>query len=123
MWDNHLITIQIPVVGRHCSGQDDQIDIGTYTDIESAVIVNDAFCILNSKHQYLTLLQPYDEQFFHALSVGKFNRGRSQEMRLIEIINEKFPVLQNSTKYRQKRRRMEGNEENVNQQPPHLGTF
>lgn len=73
-------------LGQLCSKLDQQLDIGTYVDQESAVIVNDVHEILNNRFLRLTLIRPDDIYYFHLLTVTKFVRGGHMDIPIMEIM-------------------------------------
>jgi len=77
---------------KRCSGGNAHIELGTYADQESAIIVNDAHEILYGRTNRLLVLVPGDEEFFSSLMLRRFCRGRIEMHRLTEVLREKLVV-------------------------------
>mmetsp|Transcript_13995 Transcript_13995/g.52279 ORF Transcript_13995/g.52279 Transcript_13995/m.52279 type:complete len:1062 (-) Transcript_13995:345-3530(-) len=77
---------------KRCSGGNAHIELGTYADQESAIIVNDAHEILYGRTSRLLVLVPGDEEYFGSLMLRRFCRGRIETHRLTEVLREKLVV-------------------------------
>jgi hypothetical protein len=73
---------------RTCSGLPILIELGSYADVESALLVNDVHEILQNRTRQLHLLVPGDIEYAQSLTVRK--RGGLHENMLIHIIQERL---------------------------------
>jgi len=62
---------------------------GSYMDQESAILVNDAYAILNNKTRCLLILQRSDQPFLSRFVVHRFHNNKPQTINLMDIIDEK----------------------------------
>ena len=82
--------VQVPYrvrICRTCSKQKETIDLGTYADLESALLINDAHEILNSRFNHLHLLCPDDLSFLSYITVRK--RGEFYDQPLCHILQQR----------------------------------
>ena len=56
-------------VCKTCCKQDNHIELGTYVDQESAVLINDVHEILQERYDKLLVLTKEDRSFLHVLQV------------------------------------------------------
>jgi hypothetical protein len=73
---------------RTCSGLPILVELGSYADVESALLVNDVHEILQNRTRQLHLLVPSDIEYAHTLTVRK--RGGQHENMLVHIIQERL---------------------------------
>ena len=73
---------------RTCSGLPTLIELGSFADVESALLVNDAHEIQNGRTKQLHLLVKGDCSFFHMLSVRC--RGSSYDMPLSQVLGARI---------------------------------
>jgi hypothetical protein len=75
---------------KTCCGEPGHIELGTYNDQESAILVNDAFEIIQGRYHRLLVLQPDDQKYFHLLQVQRCDRSKGKEMvSLLDVIAER----------------------------------
>lgn len=87
--DVPLTTYRVRIC-KTCCGETGHIELGTYNDQESAMLVNDAFEILQGRFERLLVLRPEDQPFFHRLAVQRCDRSKGKELvGLLEVIAER----------------------------------
>jgi hypothetical protein len=75
---------------RGCSGET-CIELGSYTDQESAILINDAHEILAERYHRLLVLTPADAPYLSTLFARRHSkRGRVEEKPILEILKEKI---------------------------------
>lgn len=96
----HHISITTPVkdgppsyrvrVCKTCCQNDGHIELGTYIDQESAILVNDVHEILNERFDKLILLRPDDREFLHLLHARKYDRHRGKDFsNILSMLSER----------------------------------
>eukprot|EP01041_Mallomonas_annulata_P012219 gene12219-25652_t len=82
---------------RRCTGHDQTIDLGTYTDIESAVLVNDAHEICNGRFDKLLALRPQDRPYFCRLTANTCSRRKlNSRQHVLDIIEWRRKKIMNN---------------------------
>ncbi|CAM9402726.1 unnamed protein product [Choristocarpus tenellus] len=76
-------------VCKSCCGESVHMELGTYMDQESALLVNDVHEILMGRTDQLLLLRPEDKPFLGMLWARRYHKGKVQKMRILEVIAEK----------------------------------
>lgn len=87
--DFPLTTYRVRIC-KTCCGETGHIELGTYNDQESAMLVNDAFEIMQGRYNRLLVLRPEDQQYFDRLYVQRCDRSKGKEqVGLLEVIAER----------------------------------
>src|SRR3546814_14707697 len=80
-WSSDVCSSDLRVrVCKSCSGLPKLLELGSYADLESAVLVNDGYELLQGRTQKLHLLMPHDTEFLTLLTVRR--HARSEERRV-----------------------------------------
>jgi hypothetical protein len=75
---------------KTCCGETCHIELGTYNDQESAILVNDAYEIMEGRFSRLSVLCPEDQLYFNRLSVQRCDRSKGKEqVGILEVIAER----------------------------------
>jgi hypothetical protein len=77
-------------VCKRCCGGTTHIELGTYTDQESALLVNDAHEILAGRTDKLLVLRPDDREYLGMLRAKRYNKGKEIDVGITEILAEKW---------------------------------
>jgi hypothetical protein len=87
--DYPLTTYRVRIC-KTCCGETGHIELGTYNDQESAILVNDAFEITEGRFSRLSVLCPEDQPYFNRLSVQHCDRAKGDEqVGILEVIAER----------------------------------
>lgn len=79
---------------KTCCQENCHIELGTYADQESAILVNDAFEIMSNRLDKLLVLTPADGQYLHLLTAKKVDRTKGKEtISVLELLSERSPTV------------------------------
>ena len=87
---------------RTCSGMSNLLELGSYTDVESALLINDAHELMQGRYKNLHLLCRDDANYLNRLSVRK--RGSSHDLPLLQVLQER--IVKNSSNEQNKGKRL-----------------
>lgn len=73
---------------RKCSGLQSLLELGSYSDVESALLINDAYEILQGRYKNLHLLRQEDLNDLKSINVKR--RGTSVEVPLLQVLKERL---------------------------------
>lgn len=73
---------------RSCSKMHGLMELGSYADLESALLVNDAHEILNGRYKHLHLLSERDEKYIKYINVRR--RGASTDIPVLQALNDRL---------------------------------
>jgi hypothetical protein len=80
---------------KTCCQEDSHIELGTYVDQESAILVNDTFEILNERLDRLIVLRVEDRADLHHLVAKKYDRSKGRDYACImELISERVSAIE-----------------------------
>ena len=75
---------------KTCCQENGHIELGTFVDQESAILINEAHEILNKRFDKLCLLRKEDEPYLSHLTARKYDRTRGRDgTPLLELLAEK----------------------------------
>jgi hypothetical protein len=75
---------------KTCCRENGHIELGTFVDQESAILINEAHEILHKRFDKLCLLRKEDEAYLPQLTARKYDRSRGREgTPLMELLSEK----------------------------------
>eukprot|EP01041_Mallomonas_annulata_P005598 gene5598-11284_t len=81
-------------VCKTCCQGDSHIELGTYVDQESAIIVNDAHEIMHDRFSKLAVLRKEDKLYLNFLTVRKYDRHHGEEISpVLELIAERTSTI------------------------------
>jgi hypothetical protein len=87
-------------VCKTCCRDEGHIELGTYCDQESAILVNDSHEIMNNRHEKLAFLRKEDESHLYLLSARKFDRsnrgsrgGGLDRTNILELLTERLAAV------------------------------
>lgn len=64
---------------KTCCQENTHIELGTYVDQESAILVNDTYEILQNRFDKLIVLRKEDRPFLHLLTAKKYDRAKGKD--------------------------------------------
>jgi hypothetical protein len=70
---------------KTCCQEESHIELGTYVDQESAILVNDTFEIMNQRLDKLTVLRREDQPHLHFLVAKKYDRSKGRDYACILV--------------------------------------
>lgn len=73
---------------RSCSGLPTLLELGSYADEESAMLLNDAHEIMQGRTKQLHILVPEDVKYLGTLAIRR--RGATQDLPLLNILQERL---------------------------------
>lgn len=80
---------------KTCCQEDSHIELGTYVDQESAILVNDTFEILNDRLDRLIVLRVEDKPDLHHLVAKKYDRSKGRDYAcILELISERISAIE-----------------------------
>lgn len=75
---------------KTCCQGSGHIELGTYVDQESAILVNDVHEIIKHRYDKLTLLRQEDEPYLEKLTARRYDRNRGKDVcSILHILTEK----------------------------------
>lgn len=87
---------------RTCSGLSNLLELGSYTDVESALLINDAHELMQGRFKNLHLLCRDDFNYLHHLTVRK--RGSLSDQPLLQVLRER--IMKNTSNEQNKGKRI-----------------
>jgi hypothetical protein len=86
---------------KTCCQGSSHIELGTYVDQESAILVNDVHEIIKGRHEKLTLLRKEDEPYLDQLTARRYDRNRGKDIcSIVSILAEKQMSQENEKRSR-----------------------
>ena len=80
---------------KTCCQEDSHIELGTYVDQESAILVNDTFEILNERLDRLIVLRIEDKPDLHHLVAKKYDRSKGRDYAcILDLISERISAIE-----------------------------
>eukprot|EP00428_Durinskia_dybowskii_P081986 CAMPEP_0170425514 /NCGR_PEP_ID=MMETSP0117_2-20130122/38148_1 /TAXON_ID=400756 /ORGANISM="Durinskia baltica, Strain CSIRO CS-38" /LENGTH=987 /DNA_ID=CAMNT_0010684487 /DNA_START=155 /DNA_END=3118 /DNA_ORIENTATION=+ len=80
---------------KTCCQEDSHIELGTYVDQESAILVNDTFEILNDRLDRLIVLRVEDKPDLHHLVAKKYDRSKGRDYAcILDLISERIAAIE-----------------------------
>lgn len=99
---------------KTCCHENCHIELGTYADQESAILVNDAFEIMHQRTDKLLVLRAEDQPYLHRLMAKKVDRVKGKEYSsIIELIGERAYTVATPSSESRKRKSI-GSQEDLN---------
>ena len=77
-------------VCRNCTSSDDTIYLGSYTDLESAILVNDAHELMHNRNAHTHVMTPQDMHFVESLTVTRTWRNNTFQVNLLHLLQERL---------------------------------
>jgi hypothetical protein len=71
---------------RTCSGLPHLLELGSYSDLESATLVNDVHEFLNNRTRHLHVITEDDIRYIDQISVTRTWRHERSEVKLLELL-------------------------------------
>lgn len=75
---------------RNCTSSDDTVYLGSYTDLESAILVNDAHELMHNRSNHIHVLTSQDMQFIESLTVTRTWRNNTYHVNLLHLLQERL---------------------------------
>ena len=86
-------------VCKTCCKNDSHIELGTYVDQESAVLVNDVHEILQERYDKLLLLNKEDKPYLHLFVAKKYDRHKGRDYcSILKILSERLNPIDDKKK-------------------------
>eukprot|EP00601_Ochromonadales_sp_CCMP2298_P032429 CAMPEP_0173338866 /NCGR_PEP_ID=MMETSP1144-20121109/8029_1 /TAXON_ID=483371 /ORGANISM="non described non described, Strain CCMP2298" /LENGTH=190 /DNA_ID=CAMNT_0014284675 /DNA_START=259 /DNA_END=827 /DNA_ORIENTATION=+ len=80
---------------KTCCQEESHIELGTYVDQESAILVNDTFEIMNQRLDKLTVLRREDQPHLHFLVAKKYDRSKGRDYAcILDLIAERIAAIE-----------------------------
>ncbi|CAM9489557.1 unnamed protein product [Chrysoparadoxa australica] len=77
-------------VCKTCCGQPQHIELGTYMDQESAILVNDAHELMAGRYKRLIMLRPEDQPYLVLLRCVRIHKGKVRTQKVLDAIQERL---------------------------------
>lgn len=86
----HVIQNYRVRICKTCCHEANHIELGTYMDQESAILVNDCHEILHNRYDKLIFLRPEDRPQFHLLTARKYDRLKGKDYsKILDLLGER----------------------------------
>ena len=79
---------------RNCSDSNEHVDLGCFSDLESAILTNDVYEILSHRSIHVHQLTDEDMKFANELTVSRSWRNQVVEVNLMQLMKENISRLE-----------------------------